>query len=167
MSKDDIEIVKSLIVESQTRNRNEATTRHQIIDSIIHDLLKWPRNRTETEEYIAPGFADYVLKKANGDDLLFIEAKKEGVYFELPSAYRGNETSSYIGIAKLLTDGNIKAAMNQVRTYCFDTGCEHACITNGHEWIFFKTFEKGKKWETLNAFVVRSLNFFPMNTRRP
>lgn len=160
MSKDDIEIVKSLIVESQTRNRNEATTRHQIIDSIIHDLLKWPRNRTETEEYIAPGFADYVLKKANGDDLLFIEAKKEGVYFELPSAYRGNETSSYIGIAKLLTDGNIKAAMNQVRTYCFDTGCEHACITNGHEWIFFKTFEKGKKWETLNAFVVRSLNFF-------
>lgn len=127
---------------------------------IIHDFLKWPRNRTATEEYIAPGYADYVLKKTNGDDLLFIEAKKEGVYFELPSAYHGNETSSYISITKLLTDSNIKAAMSQVRTYCFDTGCEHACITNGHEWIFFKTFERGKKWETLNAFVIRGLNFF-------
>lgn len=50
--------------------------------------------------------------------------------------------------------------MGQVRTYCIDTGCEFACVTNGHEWIFFKTFEKGKRWESLQAFVVRSLSFF-------
>lgn len=50
--------------------------------------------------------------------------------------------------------------MTQVRTYCFDSGCEFACITNGHEWIFFKSFEKGKKWESLQAFVIRSLSYF-------
>ncbi len=92
--------------------------------------------------------------------MLFIEAKKEGVYFELPHAYTDHETCCYISISKLLSDANIKAAINQVRTYCFDTGCEHACITNGHEWIFFKTFEKGKKWDKSNAFVIRSLHFF-------
>ena len=50
--------------------------------------------------------------------------------------------------------------MDQVRRYCFDTGCEYAGITNGHEWIFFKTFEKGKRWDDLQAFVIRGLRFF-------
>ena len=112
------------------------------------------------EEYIAPGFADYVLKKADGQDLLFIEAKKEGFYFDLPIASQPLETSTYVSLKKLLSDVNLKTAINQVRTYCFDTGCEYACVTNRHEWIFFKTFEKGKRWETLQALVVRSLDFF-------
>lgn len=50
--------------------------------------------------------------------------------------------------------------MQQVRNYCFDTGCEYACITNGHEWIFFKTFEKGKRWDDIQALVIRGLDFF-------
>jgi GTPase SAR1 family protein len=64
------------------------------------------------------------------------------------------------GINKLLSNENIKAAIHQVRNYCFDTGCEYACITNGHEWIFFKTFEKGRRWDSLQAFVIRNLSFF-------
>lgn len=150
----------AFLLEVKTRDRNEAETRHKIIDFILNDLLSWPRNRMSVEEYIKPGFADYVLKKTNGDDLLFIEAKKEGVFFEIPLAFKNGETSCYISIAKLLTNSNVKDAMQQVRTYCFDTGCEYACITNGHEWIFFKTFEKNKRWETLQAFVVRELAFF-------
>ena len=50
--------------------------------------------------------------------------------------------------------------MSQVRTYCVDTGCEFAGITNGHEWILFKTFDKGKRWDKLQAFVVRRTEFF-------
>lgn len=112
------------------------------------------------EEYINPGYADYILKKENGDDLLFIEAKKEGLYFEIPVAYSSKETSSYVSIKKLISDENIGKAVKQVRNYCFDTGCEYAAITNGHEWIFFKTFERGKRWDELQAFVVRKLSFF-------
>ena len=92
--------------------------------------------------------------------MLFVEAKKEGIYFQLPIPYVNAENFSYIAISKLLTDPNIKAAIEQVRRYCFDTGCENACITNGHEWIFFRTFERGKRWENLQAFVIRYLNFF-------
>ncbi len=157
---DHFDEMNKLINDVNGRDRNEAETRHKIIDFILHDFLSWPKNRVTVEEYIKPGFADYILKKENDEDQLFIEAKKEGIFFELPLAYKKDETHCYISIKKLLSDPNIKSAMQQVRTYCFDTGCEFGCITNGHEWIFFKTFEKGKRWEDLKAFVVRSLSFF-------
>lgn len=160
---DEIEKIAALIANNSSRELNEADTRHQIIDVILHDILKWPRNRTPTEEFIAPGYADYVLKKQNGEDLLFIEAKKEGAFFELPQAYHANENSGYITIAKLISDPAIRAAIMQVRTYCFDTGCEAACITNGHEWIFFRTFQRSRKWESLKAFVIRRLEYFRDN----
>ena len=157
---DNLEGMQELLSSLEGRGRNEAETRHKIIDFVLHDFLFWPKNRVAVEEYINPGFADYILKKENGEDHLFVEAKKEGVFFELPLSFSKAETHSYISIKKLLSDDNIKAAMKQVREYCIDTGCEFACITNGHEWIFFKAFEKGKRWESMQAFVIRSLNFF-------
>jgi len=157
---DDYSKIEGLISEATLRDKNEAGTRHRIIDVILHDFLSWPRNRVAVEEYIAPGYADYVLIKENGDHLMFIEAKKEGIFFELPIPYNPTETSCFLSIKKLISNDAIKIAMNQVRTYCFDTGCEYGCITNGHEWIFFKTFEKGKRWEDLQAFVIRDLTFF-------
>jgi hypothetical protein len=54
----------AMIADSTNRNRNEAETRHKVIDFILHDLLAWPRNRVAVEENIHPGFADYILKKA-------------------------------------------------------------------------------------------------------
>lgn len=152
--------LEALILENNDRISNEAETRHKVIDFIIHDFLSWPKNRVSVEEHVQPGYADYVLKKSNDDAILVIEAKKEGVFFELPVAYSNSETSCFISIKKLVTDQNINAAITQVRSYCFELGCEYACITNGHEWIFFKTFEKGKKWDSLQAFVVRNLQFF-------
>lgn len=152
--------LKAAAAELKERSENEAETRHKLIDIVVHDLLAWPRNRVFVEEYIRPGFADYVLRKSNGDDLLFVEAKRGGVYFELPRAHDRTEVSCYLPVQRLISDENIKSAMTQVRTYCIDSGCEFAAITNGHEWIFFKTFEKGKRWETLQAFVIRSESFF-------
>lgn len=160
MTKEALTQLSKLINETKGRSGNEAETRHRIIDLVIHEILSWPRNRVKVEEYIQPGYADYVLVKQDGSHLLFIEAKREGVYFHLPIAHANGETSCYISIAKLLTDENVRSAMTQVRAYCIDTGCEYACVTNGHEWIFFKTFEKGKRWDQQNAFVARDLNFF-------
>ena len=160
LSQDILVKLDEIIEEHAQRGLNEADTRHRVIDFVLHDLLAWPRNRLSVEEYVAPGFADYVLKKANDEALILVEAKREGSFFSLPMAVLEEETSTYIGINKLLTDPEIKSAMLQVRAYCFDNGCEFACITNGHEWIFFKTFERNKRWETLQAFVIRSLAFF-------
>jgi hypothetical protein len=60
----------------------------------------------------------------------------------------------------LLTDQNIQKALTQVQDYCIKSGCEYACITNGHQWIFFKTFEKNQDWRNLPAFIIPSLRFF-------
>lgn len=159
-SREVLSTLETLIQESDKRNSNEANTRHKIIDFIIHDFLSWPKNRVFLEEHIHPGYADYILKRNEEDPILVIEAKKEGIFFELPIPYAKDETSCFISIKKLMSNQNIGDAISQVKTYCFELGCEYACITNGHEWIFFKTFEKGKKWDSLQAFVVRDLQFF-------
>ena len=142
------------------RNLNEADTRHKIIDEVLHGVLAWPRNQVTCEHYIEPGFADYLLQKPNGDPLLLIEAKREGHYFELPSAFSLETNARHITVATLLTDPNIAAAIEQVVRYCTGEGCEFAAVTNGHTWIFLKVFERGKSWRTLKAFTIPTLNYF-------
>jgi hypothetical protein len=62
LSTESLSRLKQLAAE-KARDENEADTRHQIIDLVLHDVLAWPRNRVSVEEYIAPGYADYVLRK--------------------------------------------------------------------------------------------------------
>lgn len=161
MSDDDVfEKLKQAVDDSPERSRNEADTRHRLIDLVLHDVLSWPRNRVSVEEYIRPGYADYVLRKSNNEPIILVEAKREGQFFQIPHETRPEEQSGYIGIQKLMSDDAIKIAINQVRSYCVDVGCEYAAITNGHEWIFFKTFEKAQRWDAGKAFVIRRLSFF-------
>lgn len=154
------ENLPKLISNLHAQGANEAETRHKVIDHILHVILSWPRSMTKVEEYISPGFADYVLTKSNGDFLCLIEAKKVGKAFDLPFPHKTDETSCYIDIKTLLTNKNIRDSMSQVRQYCIDSGCEYAAITNGIEWIFFKCFEQRTRWDQLKAFVIRDANFF-------
>ena len=151
-----IEIKK--IVDSS--DLNEADTRHQIIDSTIHDVLCWPRTLTKCEEYVARGYADYVLYDRVEQPILFVEAKKSGYYFNLPATYQSADHTRFERIKTLSTDPQTKAAIEQVQKYCVDMGCEHAAITNGNQWIFFKAFEPGKRWQDLQAFVVERFDYF-------
>lgn len=139
---------------------SEADTRHQIIDTILHDVLSWPRALVVCESYIDPGFADYVLTGRKDSLLLFIEAKKEGIYFSIPARFDNNGQRSQVKVKSLLTDTNICKAILQVQNYCISRGCEYAAITNGHQWIIFKTFERNHDWRNLNALVIQSLSYF-------
>lgn len=152
--------LKQLCKELVGRDANEAQTRHEIIDIILHDILSWPRALTQVEEFISPGYSDYVLTKPNGDFIFFVEAKRAGKQFSLPFPHKSEETHCYISIKTLLTDETISLAMKQVREYCMDTGCEYGAITNGGEWVCFKCFEKGKRWDQLKALVIRGPEFF-------
>jgi GTPase SAR1 family protein len=162
MSKNPHEIAIDIAASLEKRDFNEADTRHKIIDEILHAVLCWPKNQTFLESYIDPGYSDYRLKRSNGDDLVFVEAKKEGVYFSIHNSFNGNKNFRHIPVKTLLTDQNTSEAMLQVRAYCMEEGCEFAGITNGHEWIFFKTFEKGKVWKNLKAVVINT-KFFSEN----
>ena len=139
---------------------SEADTRHQIIDTILHDVLSWPRASVVCESYIDPGYADYVLTGRGDSLLLFIEAKKEGIYFSIPTRFDQAELCAQIKVKSLLTDTNIRKAMLQVQQYCISRGCEYASITNGHQWIIFKTFERNHDWRNLNAIVIKSPSYF-------
>ncbi|MCK9407822.1 MAG: hypothetical protein M0R68_01675 [Bacteroidetes bacterium] len=88
-----------------TQNFNEADTRHKIIDEVIHSILCWPKELVKRESYINPGYADYRLIKATGDDLLFIESKREGEYFSLPNNFNNHLQSNYISIRAHLKNG--------------------------------------------------------------
>lgn len=154
------EIAQRLADENRERPLNEADTRHQIIDEVLHAVLSWPRNQVECEHYIDPGYADYLLRKPNGDPLLLIEAKREGHYFQLPHPFSPKTDARHIPVKSLLTDSNIASGMEQVAGYCTAEGCEFAAITNGHAWIFFKVFERGKSWRTLKAYVIPTLDYF-------
>lgn len=149
-----------IAMSDKERNYNEADTRHKIIDEILHGVLSWPKKQTMHESYISPGYSDYRLKKSNGDDLVFLEAKKEGCFFDLPDSFSGKERFFHVAAKTIMTGRNVKEAMEQVWSYCLQEGCEFAGVTNGHEWIFFKTFEKGKNWKDLKALVIRNNSFF-------
>ena len=152
--------LEAAVADSPERGRNEADTRHKLIDLVLHSVLAWPKNRVSVEEYIRLGYADYILKRSNGDPVILVEAKKEGKFFQLPAPSKKGERYCYLNLKKLMSDPAIGEAIRQVRTYCVDIGCEFAAITNGHEWIFFKTFERSQRWDELKAFVIRGLNFF-------
>ena len=139
---------------------SEADTRHQIIDAVLHDILSWPRAAVDCESYIDPGYADYVLLGHSESPLLFIEAKKEGISFELPKSLLKGERSGLIPLKTLMTDNAVRDAVFQVRNYCVDHGCEMGCISNGHQWVFFKTFERHADWRSLHAFTIASLDYF-------
>lgn len=154
------DISEQLALRFGGKDLNEANTRHQLIDPLLHDVLGWPRTRVLCEEFIKPGFADYVLTRSDNSALLFIEAKREGHYFSLPQALLLGAPTLYVKVRTLLTDADLAAAINQVREYCLNTGCEFAAVTNGHQWVFFKTFQTGQDWRDLRAFVVANLDYF-------
>lgn len=66
------------------RSMNEADTRHQILDRLLHEVLAWPHSSVKLEERTHVGYLDYVLRNKAERVVLIIEAKKEGRYFELP-----------------------------------------------------------------------------------
>ena len=151
--------IRALYQKHNGRVLNEADTRANVIDTVIHEVLDWPKSSVKREMAIHPGYADYLLYNTAGQISLVIEAKKEGVFFEIP---RQNNTASenqtrFISIKTLLTNQNIKSAITQVRGYCLDIGSSFGCITNGHEWIVFRVFEIGTDWKNLRAFVIPSL----------
>ena len=154
-------IAEELAKQFVDRTRNEADTRHQIIDRLLHEVLSWPHDSVNCEEKVYPGYIDFVLRDKAGRANLLIEAKREGHYFVLPAKVSGTpDQFRRIRLRTLATDPEIKAAVNQAAQYCPAIGCQHACITNGHEFIIFRSFIQGKHFMDAEALVIPDLQYF-------
>jgi hypothetical protein len=140
---------------------NEANTRHQIIDVLLHEVLGWPRNRVSCEDAVNPGYIDYHLQDAKEQTALLIEAKKQSAKFTLPTRVERKPARLHrVKLRSLMTAQAIGDAVAQVAIYATTIGAKFAAITNGHTYIIFHSFIPGKDYRDADALVIPSLRFF-------
>ena len=119
--------------QTNAATRNEATTRLQLIDHLFFECLSWSRDNTTAEERFEGQYADYTYDFPRR--MLIAEAKKEGIYFELPID-KGERIQ--IPLAPLLrASPTLEKAVHQVGGYCQQRGVPYAVVTNGHQLLIF------------------------------
>jgi len=112
--------------------RNEATTRLHLIDRLLFECLGWNREDCKTEERINGKYIDYSFYCSGC--LFIVEAKREGVYFELPV---GTESLRY-NISFFSRRGkSAGTAIKQAIGYCQAHGVPYGAVCNGHQLIAF------------------------------
>ncbi|MDW4916933.1 hypothetical protein [Streptomyces californicus] len=112
--------------------RNEAATRKDLIDRLFFDVLQWPRDLCTVEESHGSTYTDYIF--GNPEKKLIVEAKKEGLHFELPV----DKTSRVVSLSGLTRkNGNLEAALKQVSGYCTSRGVALAAACNGRQLVAF------------------------------
>ena len=154
------DVAIEVVASTKNLDLNEADTRFQIIDRIFRDVLGWPTSSFKMEPSTMAGYSDYRLLRPNGKPILIVEAKRTGVYFDLPSNFNHKKLFRAVKTKTLLTTEPLKAAIVQAQRYCSDEGCEYGGVSNGHQFIFFKSFQKGKAWRDLTALVVSDIAWF-------
>src|ERR1039457_2576987 len=158
------EIAVNLVKDFGTRDLNEADTRHQIINRLLHEVLAWPHANVKCEEHVHPGYIDFALRDHANRAALLVEAKKEDQYFKLPTKVGKNGNGlRTIRLQTLATDSKIASAVNQAAQYCPAIGCQYACVTNGLQLIIFRSFIPGRHFMDADALVIPDLAFFSDN----
>jgi GTPase SAR1 family protein len=118
--------------QNQVSDRNEATTRLQLVDRLLFECLGWPRDDATLEQPYGGEYADYTLYAPRA--VLIVEAKREGDYFELPAG----KTRLEQGLPSLLRDNpNLKSAVEQAARYCQQRGVPIGAVSNGHQIVAF------------------------------
>ena len=117
-------------VNEQTRN--EATTRLHLIDRLLFDCLGWNREDCRTEEPVNGKYIDYAFYCPAC--LFIVEAKREGVYFELPV---GTDNVMYNITFFSRQAKSVESAIKQAIGYCQSHGVAYGAVCNGHQLIAF------------------------------
>lgn len=134
-------------------SRNEATTRKHLIDKLLTDCLSWKEEDIACELYSDEKYYDYIV--GDSRSVFIVEAKKEGIFFELPA---GHKDGKYPLKSLCKDNKDIKEALSQVGLYCQNRGVELGIVSNGWQIIiFYATRVDGVPPLEGNAFVFSSL----------
>ena len=131
---DGLDAMRTLVAwyKGNEGNRNEATTRFHLIDTLFFECLGWSKDDVILEEAHGGEYADYVFSAPRR--VLIVEAKREGNYFELPAGKHQLE----VGIPALIkTYENVADAIRQAASYCQDRAVPYGVVSNGHQLIAF------------------------------
>jgi hypothetical protein len=133
---------------------SEADTRVKLVDRILTEVCGWPEASIRREHHTNSGYLDYELFVHNRPHVT-VEAKRAGRAFVFPHG-EGHRSLKISGA--LLTQDEIRAAINQVRSYCDDEGIRYAVATNGSAWIVFRAIREDMKWRDGTARIFPSID---------
>jgi hypothetical protein len=115
------------------QNLNEATTRLRLIDELFFGCLGWTKADCESERRFEGKYTDYEFSTVHR--ALVVEAKRDGVYFELPVGLTRHQRISLRHFERY--DEPIFAAIEQCLRYCQQRGTAFGAVCNGHQIIGF------------------------------
>lgn len=134
-------------------NANEATTRLQLIDALLFGCMGWYKSDVVSEERHNGTYTDYSIGKPSTQ--LIVEAKREGVHFNVPPGLSGRRS---LTLQTLLKERQTAAALKQVLQYCQERGVPIGVLCNGHQIIaFFASRQDGIPPLDGHALVFSSL----------
>jgi len=147
-AKENLRIIS--ISEGASRSRNEATTRFQLIDRLLKEVLGWDTADIECEVYREGDYADYTL--GNPRRFAVWEAKREELSFTLPVGF--DKTICKVQTLRDL-DTKLKEAIDQVQGYAQLHGLGIAVVCNGHQIVAFL----GSRQDGIPPFEGKALCF--------
>lgn len=140
---------------------SEADTRAKVIDRVLREVFLWPESTIRREENSAAGYLDYSLR-VHDKRFVVVEAKREGIPFVVPDGeLTAKKTWALNGT--LVTNNEIKDAIEQGRRYCSEEGIRYCIVTNGYTWIVFRALREDMPWRGGRARVFPSLDFLIQN----
>jgi hypothetical protein len=147
---------------STRADRNEATTRSHLIDSLIYDCLAWPKRDVIPEIRMGGEYADYTLFAPRA--ILVLEAKRQGIAFELPVS---KTHVTYVLSSLCRGNTGLKAAVEQAAIYCHQRGIPLAAVSNGNQLVsFIANRSDGVPFMDGQAIAFPSLIFMQSNFNR-
>lgn len=116
-------------------NRNEATTRLHLIDTLLFECLGWAKHEAIAEEHHRTDrdeYTDYTFYAPRR--VMILEAKREGETFEIPA---GRVAPIHTIKSLCRSNPKLKAAIEQTAGYCQSRGVPLGVISNGHQLLAF------------------------------
>ena len=121
----------------------EADTRAKVIDRVLKEALGWPEDTFNREVPVHEGYLDYLLTYGKRN-LVVIEAKREGIPFEVPKTLKTRRKYKISGSIK--TDPHIKEAIEQTHYYSIEIPVRYAVATNGLCQALCVKRKEGTSW---------------------
>ena len=128
---------------------SESDTRVKLIDRVLKEVCSSPSSELSREEHVESGYTDYQLR-VRRQPFCIVEAKREGLSFVFTIG-AGSRSPTLDGA--IVTDPEIRQAINQVRQYCDDIGAKFAIATNGYAWVAFRAIRDDMPWKKGRARV--------------
>ena len=139
----------------------ESDTRSKLIDHLLIGCLGWQESDIHREERCkeASTYLDYKL--STNTPIYIVEAKKASLNFELPksSSRQNYKIGGVLKNSKVLLN-----AMIQARDYAISKGISFCMVTNGHEYVFFRSQNQlGIEWMEHTAIIFRNIEEIKSN----